>query len=133
VDESAMRERVARARAGVLATVRDDGSPHVVPVCFALVDDEIVTAVDAKPKSTRALARLNNIRGQPAVALLVDHYADDWTQLWWIRVDGSGRVEDLTNAWRAALQAKYAQYVDAPPAGPAIVIRPRRWSGWEWS
>ena len=125
-----MRARVASARVGRLATVRPDGRPHLVPVCFAVVDDEIVTAVDAKPQSTAALARLDNVRAHPEVALLVDHYDDDWDRLWWVRVDGVARVEDLEHRHTAALAAKYPQYAANPPPGPLIVIVARRFTGW---
>ena len=130
-----MRSRVAAARVGRLATVRPDGTPHVVPVCFAVVGDgdEIVTAVDAKPKSTTALARLDNVRAQPHVALIVDHYDDDWSQLWWVRVDGTARVDDLTGEHAAALAAKYEQYRATRPPGPAIVVRGARYTGWAGS
>src|SRR5947207_15569308 len=85
-------ERFAAAPVARLATVTADGRPHVVPCCFALTGDRIVTAVDGKPKSTLALRRLDNVRAHPAAALVVDHYDDDWSQLWWIRADGDGRV-----------------------------------------
>jgi len=130
-----MRARVTAARVGRLATVRPGGTPHVVPVCFAVFDDgdEIVTAVDAKPKSTTALARLDNVRAQPHVALLVDHYDDDWSQLWWVRVDGTARVDDVSDEHAAALAAKYEQYRDARPPGPAIVVTGARYTGWAGS
>ena len=81
-------ERLALARIGRLATVTPAGRPHIVPVCFTLHDGRIVTAVDAKPKSTTALARLDNVRATGRASLLVDHYDEDWTRLWWVRVDG---------------------------------------------
>jgi PPOX class probable F420-dependent enzyme len=126
-----MRRRVVGAPVARLATVRSDGRPHIVPVCFALVEDRIVSAVDAKPKSTTALARLDNVRGHPGVALLVDHYDDDWTQLWWVRVDGTAHIEDhVSDAAAAALAAKYEQYAAMPPGGPAVVIGGLRFTGW---
>ena len=81
MDDAELRERVSSARVGRLATVSPDGRPHVVPVCFARVGDELVTAVDAKPKSTAALTRLANVLAHPPVTLLVDHYDDDWSSL----------------------------------------------------
>jgi PPOX class probable F420-dependent enzyme len=130
MDSDTMRARVSEARVGHLATVRPDGRPHVVVLCFAIVDDEIVTAVDAKPKSTTALARLDNVRAHPEVALLVDHYDDDWARLWWVRVDGVARVEEMTDRYAAALGGKYEQYATSAPPGPAIVITPTRFTGW---
>ena len=89
-----MRARVEQARVARLATARPDGRPHVVPCCFILSNEVLYSAVDAKPKSTVALRRLDNIRAVPWVAMLFDHYADDWAALWWIRIDGRARVID---------------------------------------
>jgi PPOX class probable F420-dependent enzyme len=130
VDDRVLRERVRTARVGRLATVRPDGRPHVVPVCFAVVGDAIVTAVDAKPKTTRSLVRLDNVRAHPDVTLLVDHYADDWSTLWWVRVDAQARVEAMRDDWATALAEKYEQYARTPPPGPVIVLVPRQFHGW---
>lgn len=121
-------ERVAR-----LATVGADGLPHLVPVVFAVAGGVIYTAVDSKPKSTRRLRRLDNIDATGRVSLLVDEYTEDWSQLWWIRVDGAARV--LARGAQSgigidALVRKYAQYTASPPAGPVIAIDPDRWSSW---
>jgi PPOX class probable F420-dependent enzyme len=122
-------ERLAQARVGRLATVTAAGHPHLVPVCFALHDGRIYTAVDAKPKGTTALKRLDNVRATGRAALLVDHYEEDWTRLWWVRVDGTATIED-SEPGLAALAAKYEQYRAERPAGPAIVIAPERWRSW---
>jgi len=128
-----MRSRVTDAAVGRLATVTADGRPHVVPCCFAVGGDHVYSSVDHKPKSTRRLRRLANLRGNPNAALLVDHYADDWSTLWWVRVDGTGRVLDdgpeLEHAI-ALLVAKYRQYRRDPPAGPVIAIDVTAWRGW---
>ena len=122
-------ERLAQARVGRLATVTAEGEPHVVAVCFALHDGRIVNAVDAKPKRTRHLKRLDNIRATGHASLLVDHYEEDWTQLWWVRVDGPATVTDDEDAIDA-LAAKYDQYRARRPAGPVIAIEPRTWRSW---
>jgi PPOX class probable F420-dependent enzyme len=122
-------ERLAAARVGRLATVTPDGRPHVVPVCFALHERRIYTAVDAKSKATRALQRLENVRAHGRASLLVDHYEEDWTQLWWVRVDGAATIEE-SEAGLDALAAKYAQYRAARPAGPLITIAPETWRTW---
>jgi PPOX class probable F420-dependent enzyme len=122
--------RLAAARVGRLATVSAAGRPHVVPVCFALHDGRIVTAVDAKPKTTRALARLDNVRATGRASLLVDHYEEDWSALWWVRVDGSAEVVVDDDAAIDALAGKYPQYRAARPAGPVIAIAPERWRSW---
>ena len=122
-------QRLATARVGRLATVTADGRPHVVPVCFALHGGTIYTAVDAKPKSTRALRRLENVRATGRASLLVDHYEEDWSRLWWVRVDGAAEVLDSDDGIDA-LAAKYEQYRAARPAGPLIAIAPERWRSW---
>jgi PPOX class probable F420-dependent enzyme len=122
-------ERVAHARVGRLATTNAHGRPHVVPVCFALHEGRIVTAVDAKPKATTRLARLDNVRATQRASLLVDHYEEDWDELWWVRVDGSASVTD-DDAAIDALAAKYDQYRANRPAGPVIAIEPDRWRSW---
>ena len=109
------------------------GRPHIIPVTFAVDGDHIYTAVDAKPKKTRNLTRLRNIRGNPQVAVLADRYHNDWTALWWVRADGRAAIlEDprLMAGPIALLTGRYPQYRDAPPAGPAIVIHVERWTGW---
>lgn len=122
-------ERLAAARVGRLATVTADGRPHIVPVCFTLYEGRIVTAVDAKPKATTALARLDNVRATGRASLLADHYEEDWTRLWWVRVDGPAAViED--EAAIDALAAKYEQYRASRPGGPVIAITPERWRSW---
>ena len=125
-----MRARLVSARVGRLATVRPDGTPHVVPCCFALAGDTIYSAVDAKPKSTLALQRLANIRAQPHASLVVDFYDDDWSQLWWVRVDGTAHITDAPDAL-GLLQAKYPQYVETSPPGAVIAIEITRWRSWE--
>jgi PPOX class probable F420-dependent enzyme len=122
-----------------LATTTPDGTPHLVPVVFAVdhgsgADSDIVyTAVDGKPKTTQRLRRLANIASNPQVCVLVDHYADDWTRLWWVRVDGVAAIhedgEALHTGYRL-LRAKYPQYQSVPLNGPVIAITARHWSGW---
>ena len=128
-----MRSRVEAARVGHLATVTPDGAPHIVPCCFALVDGVVYSAVDAKPKSTLALRRLDNLRANPSTSLLVDHYAEDWSTLWWVRVDGAGRVVDGGAERDAALQhlsEKYEQYRRDEPPGPVVAIDVTGWRAW---
>ncbi|HXH56271.1 TIGR03668 family PPOX class F420-dependent oxidoreductase [Iamia sp.] len=134
MDEAMTRARVEAARVGRLATITPEGRPHMVPCCFALVGDAIVSAVDAKPKSTTALRRLDNIRAHPALSLLVDRYDDaDWTQLWWVRVDGTARVVTAGPERETALDAlaaKYPQYRSLRPPGAVIVIEHLAWHAW---
>jgi PPOX class probable F420-dependent enzyme len=125
------RARLGEAPVARLATVSPAGRPHVVPICFALDGDTIVTAIDHKPKRTTALARLRNIEGNPAVAVLADHYDEaDWAQLWWVRADGIATVVESSPRAIELLAARYEQYREIPPTGPAIEIAVHRWSGW---
>ena len=127
------RQRFAAAPVARLATVGPTGQPHLVPVTFALDGDHVYTAVDAKPKTTTNLRRLRNIRRDPRVAVLADHYEADWDRLWWARADGlasilgepTGRARPLE-----LLAARYPQYRVNPPAGPVIAIAVERWTGW---
>jgi PPOX class probable F420-dependent enzyme len=128
-----MRRRVARAAVGRLATIDERGRPHLVPFCFALEGDVLYSAVDEKPKRTQRLKRLENIRLHPDVAVLVDHYEDDWSRLWWVRLRGSARViEEGPERERALalLREKYAQYRSEPPRGAVIVVSVEEWRGW---
>jgi PPOX class probable F420-dependent enzyme len=125
------RALLAGARVARLATAGTDGRPHLVPVCFALDGNRIVTAIDHKPKRGGRLRRLANIEANPNVAVLADHYEDaDWSRLWWVRADGVASVRESDLEAVAALQSRYRQYRDDPPAGPVIVVTVERWSGW---
>lgn len=130
LDESTARERLASVPVVRLATVGADGRPHLVVTTFAPLGDAIVTAVDHKPKRTRDLQRLRNIRAEPRVTLLADHYEDDWTRLWWVRADGHAEIHDARPGLIEPLCARYPQYRDTPPAGPVILITVTRWTGW---
>ena len=113
--------------------MRPDGAPHVVPVVFAAVDDTVYTAVDAKPKRTQHLQRLTNLRHETRCAVLVDHYEDDWSRLWWVRADGVAAVvadPPGDHPGVAALVERHAEYRVHPPAGPLVVVMVERWSGW---
>jgi PPOX class probable F420-dependent enzyme len=132
MDATAMRKRLAEARVAHLATVGPGGRPHIVPITFALDGDAIYFAVDGKPKRTTDLQRLRNIVANPAVAVLADHYDEDWGRLWWVRVDGRARVLGSRESNRPIdlLVARYAQYRQARPPGPAVEISIDRISGW---
>jgi PPOX class probable F420-dependent enzyme len=125
------RETFTHARVARLATAGPDGRPHLVPIVFGVAGDVIVTAVDdVKPKRTRSLARLANIAAEPRVSVLVDHYDEDWSRLWWARADGVAGVVDSDPDAVALLAARYRQYREQPPPGPVIRIQVDRWTGW---
>jgi PPOX class probable F420-dependent enzyme len=124
----------AESPVAMLATVGADGAPHVVPVVFAVHDDVVYTAVDAKRKSTRRLRRLANIENNPQVSLLVDHYEDDWGQLWWVRADGVAAIhysgEEMARGY-ALLRRKYLQYQRIALDGPVVTVDVRKWASWQ--
>jgi PPOX class probable F420-dependent enzyme len=127
------RASLASAPVARLATVSPDGRPHLVPVAFAVRDDVLYTAVDAKRKSTRRLRRLANIERNPQVSVLVDHYVDDWTQLWWVRADGIAAIHydgDALEDGYQLLREKYRQYRSVPLDGPVIAVDVRHWTSW---
>ncbi|MFD3809471.1 TIGR03668 family PPOX class F420-dependent oxidoreductase [Rhodococcus sp. NPDC058639] len=129
-----VRRRVTEARVARLATADGSGEPHLVPIVFALDGDAMYTCVDDKPKTTRRLRRLADIAANPRVSVLVDHYSDDWSQLWWIRIDGIATVHAAdTDAGATGLDAlarKYPQYRSKRPPGPVITIARLRWRSW---
>lgn len=131
---SQARERFAQARVARLATADAAGRPHLVPMVFVVSGETIYSAVDAKPKRSTALRRLANVAANPRVAVLTDHYAEDWTALWWVRADGTGRVLPAGSAEATAavdlLAARYPQYRDQRPDGPVLAVDVARWSGW---
>jgi PPOX class probable F420-dependent enzyme len=130
VDPVEARTRFAAERVARLATVRPDGAPHVVPVVFVVEDDRIWLVVDQKPKRSRDLQRLANVASEPRVSVLLDHYDDDWSALWWVRADGVARIDVDPVRWTARFAAKYPPYAQDPPKGPAIAVDVDRWTGW---
>lgn len=133
VDIGTARRLLASGRVGHLATVTAANRAHVVPCCFVLRGDTVYSAIDAKPKSTLALRRLQNIECNGTASLLVDHYDEDWDTLWWVRVDGNGRTVDVTVERDEAislLRAKYGQYRSISIPGPVLAIDIEHWRMW---
>lgn len=125
-------EALEQARVGRLGTVGEDGAVRLVPICFAVVDGWLVSAVDHKPKRTGQLRRLDDMRERGEATVLVDHYDDDWSTLWWVRVRGRAEVhesDDVSTAALDALVAKYHQYTERRPAGAVwrIAMDELRW------
>jgi PPOX class probable F420-dependent enzyme len=117
--------RIAAARVARLATVDPDGRPHLVPIVFELDGDTLYSAVDRKRKRSSKLRRIENARARPDVTILVDHYDEDWSGLWWIRLRGRARVLDEGDERERALALlaeKYPQYQTEPPEGPVLAV-----------
>jgi PPOX class probable F420-dependent enzyme len=117
------RTFLAAARTATLATIADDGTPRLVPVCFAAVERStsllVYTPLDDKPKRTnnpRDLARVRDIRARPDIALLVHHWSEKWSELGWLRLRGTASLVEPDDAPEehaavvAGLRAKYPQY-----------------------
>ena len=116
-----------------LATVDAAGRPTIVPICFVVDGDTVYSAVDDKPKTTQRLARLGNVALHPHVALLADHYDEDWATLWWVRADGKGRElapGDERDRAVAHLRSKYPQYEQHILDGPVLAVDVSSWRGW---
>lgn len=142
------RRYLAAARVGHLATADEQGRPHVVPVCFALVGDDVVTPLDEKPQAAPpgGLRRARDVRANPKVALVVDHYVEEWSRLGWLQVRGTATVLDPDGTGPAddavpdeadheeaitALREKYSQYrAHALEERPVIWIRPGSVLSW---
>jgi PPOX class probable F420-dependent enzyme len=123
-----------RTRVATLATVLADGRPHLVPVVFALVGIDLVTAVDGKPKKGKVLARIENIVRDPRVTLLAHRYEEDWSKLWWVRVDGRASLEESGETFAHALNSlrnRYPQYESVDLTGPVIRITVENTTTWE--
>jgi PPOX class probable F420-dependent enzyme len=131
----AQRRFLDTSRVAHLATVAADGAPHLVPVCFGIGDSTLYITVDEKPKRTDVpLKRLRNIQENPAVAVTVDRWDEDWTRLAWIMLRGNAEIlaaGEEHDAAQAILRARYPQYasMDLAPL-PVIAVRFSRVTSW---
>ena len=129
-------DRLVGARVARLGTVAPDGSARLVPICHAGDGTRLYSAVDHKPKSTIALARLADITRTGRATLLVDHYDDrDWSVLWWVRASGPAVVHDPSDPHAATgidrLRDKYEQYRRTTPEGPVYSIEIESLTWWK--
>lgn len=135
--DPAERQYVESARVGRLATADAEARPHAVPICFALHDGTLVSPIDEKPKRVEpsALRRVRDVRENPSVAVVVDHYSETWSELGWVQIRGTAGVGDPGAADHlAAIQAlreKYDQYADhALEDRPMLRIEPGSVRSW---
>ena len=145
LDRAALTELLATWPVGRLAMVSADrGGPWITPVVFAPSRGAVWTPIDGKPKSGGRLARLANAAADPRAALLLDEYSEDWSRLWWVRIDGTVQVHRVGSEPEgpaadaiAALHAKYPQYREVPLfSGPPTLLeltiaRSRGWQATE--
>ncbi len=131
------RERrfLAARRVGHLATADARARPHVVPVCFAVADETLYITIDEKPKrGGRPLKRLRNIAENPAVAVTVDRYDEDWTRLGWVMLRGNAEIlagGDEHARAQALLCTRYPQLAAMRIADlPVIAVRLERVTSW---
>jgi len=129
-------ELLTSARGGHRATADENSRPHVIPVCFSTDGRYIYSVLDQKPKRTALtrLRRVKNILANPQAALLVDHYEEEWGNLWYIMVSGRADLvmegQEQTDAV-ALLREKYQQYRDMDIAlNPVIKITPDNIVSW---
>ncbi len=128
-----IRTLLDEARSAVMTTISDDGAAHSVPVVFAVVNDEILSPIDHKPKSGQKLARVKNLERDDRVTLLADKWDEDWTRLGWVMVQGAAvvdtepRVEEMRD-----LNARYPQYDPGERHDALIHIQPKRLLWWTW-
>ncbi len=129
---------IAEARVARLATADGSGAPHNVPVCYWFDGERIYFAIDEKPKrqTGNRIKRMRNIAENPRVALLIDHYEADWTQLAYVLIHGEARVVEDPQEYMAALRYlrdKYLQYrrmTLSPERNPIVKIEPQRVHVW---
>jgi PPOX class probable F420-dependent enzyme len=129
------RQFLGRRKVGHLATADRAGAPHVVPVCFAVAGEVLYITIDEKPKRAGVpLKRLRNIAENPAVAVVVDRYDEDWTRLGWVMLQG--RADILADGSeharaQALLRARYPQLGAMNiEAFPVIAVRVERVLSW---
>jgi PPOX class probable F420-dependent enzyme len=129
---------LTEARRATLATTAPNGHPRLVPICFVVGDDDALwTPLDDKPKTVtdvRDLARVRDIVARPEVAVLVDRWAEDWSELAWLRISGRASLVEPTAIpaeVRTRLRAKYPQYRDHDlGVRPALRIEIVTTAGW---
>ena len=125
-------EMLHNGRVGRLGFVDADGRPRVLPITYAVVDGDIWSAIDSKPKRTGEPARVRWLHERPEAALVVDHYTDEWDELAWVQVLGTVEIVDAGQRRDVleALTAKYPQYRAQPPPGPLLRLQAHRALCW---
>jgi PPOX class probable F420-dependent enzyme len=130
------RRFLAQQRIAHLATADRRAVPHVVPVCFAVAGGTLYITIDEKPKRrpATALKRLKNIAENPAVAVIVDRYDEDWARLGWVMLRGRAEILREGQEHQDAqdlLRSRYPQLAAMQIATyPVIAVRIERTRSW---
>jgi len=136
--EPAIREFIESARIAHLATASGAGEPHNIPLCFWFDGASFYFVIDEKPKrkTGTGIKRMKNIAENPRVALVIDHYDEDWNRLAYVLVHGEARIVDDEAEYALAIQHlrhKYSQYhamLLTRENNPAVRIEPLRVHAW---
>ncbi|HTY77969.1 MAG TPA: TIGR03668 family PPOX class F420-dependent oxidoreductase [Candidatus Bathyarchaeia archaeon] len=132
-------EFIASARVGRLATADGAGQPLVVPICYAWDGEALLSAIDGKPKRSGELARVRNIRENPKVSVVIDHYEEDWRRLRWVVFQGLAEILTAGRDFARGvdlLVSKYPQYGPmklSRDSGTMIRVRPGKVLQWRYA
>ena len=135
--DDALRHRLLdRMPVARLALIDDDGCPEAMPIVFARVGEHLYSPIDGKPKRSARLSRLAWIAARPQAGLTLDHYADAWNTLWWLRITATAGIVHENHAdfayAAAALRAKYPQYATTPLFNGTPTMIELVPTGWRW-
>jgi PPOX class probable F420-dependent enzyme len=125
----AQRRFLGAQRIARFASSDARNQPHVLPVCYTVIDLCAYFSIDEKPKRlpARGLKRLRNIAHNPRVAMVVDRYDEDWSRLGWVMLRGRAEVLDAGaehDAAQTSLRGRYPQYrAMRLDALPVVAIR----------
>lgn len=132
----AIAEFVESHRVARLATADAGGAPYAVPICYAFDGERIYTAIDLKPKRVggRELKRIRNILQNPKVAIVIDDYSENWSELAYVMIRGAAEIivdGEERDCAEALLREKYEQYAGLLERGCAVIrIVPERVASW---
>jgi PPOX class probable F420-dependent enzyme len=130
---SEIRRLLDEVRRAVMTTMSAEGTAHSVPVVFVVLDNEILSPIDHKPKLGQKLARVRNLERDDRVTLLADRWDEEWTRLGWLMVQGTAVVDENASLDdMRALNSRYPQYEPDERHDALIRIRPHRLLWWTW-
>jgi len=139
IDEDTL-QFISEHRVARLATVAEDNTPLVVPICYVFDGRRVYSPIDEKPKSVPAdrLKRVQNIKANPAVTLVIDDYSENWNELRYVLLAGAAKIilpgDKTAEHGRAVkqLREKYIQYrgmeIDNRPIIRILITRIKQWT-----